>query len=116
MAPILILYEPTSSLDVTTGLSYGWTMRLMALRTTFIIAHRLSTVSRFATASSYGATVRLPSGNPFSNASTRWSSSRIYRHAIPPEEVFATTPGSGYREWYIANPYISGANGDTRRT
>jgi ATP-binding cassette, subfamily B, bacterial len=46
-APILILDEPTSALDAETE---QWLMealeRLMAQRTTFIIAHRLSTVRR----------------------------------------------------------------------
>jgi len=44
-APILILDEPTSALDVTTErLVMAGIERLMAGRTTFIIAHRLSTV------------------------------------------------------------------------
>jgi ATP-binding cassette subfamily B protein/subfamily B ATP-binding cassette protein MsbA len=46
-APILILDEPTSALDVTTeALVMAGVERLMAGRTTFIIAHRLSTVRR----------------------------------------------------------------------
>jgi ATP-binding cassette subfamily B protein len=46
-APILILDEPTSSLDVTTeALVMAGIERLMVGRTTFIIAHRLSTVRR----------------------------------------------------------------------
>ena len=46
-APILILDEPTSALDVATeGLVMAGIERLMAGRTTFIIAHRLSTVQR----------------------------------------------------------------------
>jgi ATP-binding cassette subfamily B protein len=46
-APILILDEPTSALDVTTeALVMAGIERLMAGRTTFIIAHRLSTVRR----------------------------------------------------------------------
>src|SRR5262249_45070035 len=46
-APILILDEPTSSLDVTTeALVMAGVERLMVGRTTFIIAHRLSTVRR----------------------------------------------------------------------
>ena len=46
-APILILDEPTSALDVTTeGLVMAGIERLMEGRTTFIIAHRLSTVRR----------------------------------------------------------------------
>ncbi len=46
-APILILDEPTSALDVTTeALVMAAIDRLMAGRTTFIIAHRLSTVRR----------------------------------------------------------------------
>ena len=44
-APILILDEPTSALDVETeGLVMDGINRLTAGRTTFIIAHRLSTV------------------------------------------------------------------------
>ncbi len=44
-APILILDEPTSSVDVATeGLIMDALERLMAGRTTFIIAHRLSTL------------------------------------------------------------------------
>lgn len=44
-APILILDEPTSSVDVTTeGLIMDALERLMQGRTTFIIAHRLSTL------------------------------------------------------------------------
>jgi len=44
-APILILDEPTSALDVTTErLVMAGIERLMGGRTTFIIAHRLSTV------------------------------------------------------------------------
>ena len=44
-APVLILDEPTSALDAETeGLLLGALARLMAGRTTFIIAHRLSTV------------------------------------------------------------------------
>ncbi|HWO40705.1 MAG TPA: ABC transporter ATP-binding protein [Candidatus Eisenbacteria bacterium] len=44
-APILILDEPTSSLDLETeALIMAGLERLMADRTTFIIAHRLSTV------------------------------------------------------------------------
>jgi len=44
-APILILDEPTSSLDIATeALVMTGIERLMAGRTTFIIAHRLSTV------------------------------------------------------------------------
>jgi len=44
-APILVLDEPTSALDVTTeALVMAGIERLMAGRTTFIIAHRLSTV------------------------------------------------------------------------
>lgn len=44
-APILILDEPTSSVDVKTETSIIETMeRLMAGRTTFMIAHRLSTL------------------------------------------------------------------------
>jgi ATP-binding cassette subfamily B protein/subfamily B ATP-binding cassette protein MsbA len=44
-APILILDEPTSALDVTTeALVMAGIERLMVGRTTFIIAHRLSTV------------------------------------------------------------------------
>jgi ATP-binding cassette, subfamily B, bacterial len=46
-APILILDEPTSALDVTTeALVMAAIERLMEGRTTFIIAHRLSTVRR----------------------------------------------------------------------
>jgi ATP-binding cassette subfamily B protein/subfamily B ATP-binding cassette protein MsbA len=46
-APILILDEPTSALDVETeALVMAGIERLMAGRTTFIIAHRLSTVRR----------------------------------------------------------------------
>jgi ATP-binding cassette, subfamily B, bacterial len=46
-APILILDEPTSALDVATeALVIAGIERLMAGRTTFIIAHRLSTVRR----------------------------------------------------------------------
>jgi ATP-binding cassette, subfamily B, bacterial len=46
-APILILDEPTSALDVATeALVMAAIERLMAGRTTFIIAHRLSTVRR----------------------------------------------------------------------
>ena len=46
-APILILDEPTSALDVTTeALVMAGIEQLMAGRTTFIIAHRLSTVRR----------------------------------------------------------------------
>ncbi len=46
-APILILDEPTSALDVETeALVMEGIERLMAGRTTFIIAHRLSTVRR----------------------------------------------------------------------
>jgi ATP-binding cassette, subfamily B, bacterial len=46
-APILILDEPTSALDVTTeALVMAGIERLMMGRTTFIIAHRLSTVRR----------------------------------------------------------------------
>src|SRR5215467_12082372 len=44
-APILVLDEPTSALDVTTeALVMAGIERLMMGRTTFIIAHRLSTV------------------------------------------------------------------------
>jgi ATP-binding cassette subfamily B protein/subfamily B ATP-binding cassette protein MsbA len=44
-APILVLDEPTSALDVTTeALVMAGIERLMVGRTTFIIAHRLSTV------------------------------------------------------------------------
>ena len=46
-APILILDEPTSALDVATeALVMAGIERLMEARTTFIIAHRLSTVRR----------------------------------------------------------------------
>jgi ATP-binding cassette, subfamily B, bacterial len=46
-APILVLDEPTSALDVATeALVMAGIERLMAGRTTFIIAHRLSTVRR----------------------------------------------------------------------
>src|SRR5271169_6305133 len=46
-APILILDEPTSALDVATeALVMAGIERLVAARTTFIIAHRLSTVRR----------------------------------------------------------------------
>jgi len=46
-APLLILDAPTSALDVTTeALVMAGIERLMAGRTTFIIAHRLSTVRR----------------------------------------------------------------------
>jgi ATP-binding cassette, subfamily B, bacterial len=46
-APILILDEPTSALDVSTeALVMAGIERLMTGRTTFIIAHRLSTVRR----------------------------------------------------------------------
>jgi ATP-binding cassette subfamily B protein len=46
-APILILDEPTSALDVSTEAQVMTGIeRLMAGRTTFIIAHRLSTVMR----------------------------------------------------------------------
>jgi ATP-binding cassette subfamily B protein/subfamily B ATP-binding cassette protein MsbA len=46
-APILILDEPTSALDASTERSIIEALeRLMAGRTTFIIAHRLSTVRR----------------------------------------------------------------------
>ena len=46
-APILILDEPTSALDVSTeALVMAGIERLIAGRTTFIIAHRLSTVQR----------------------------------------------------------------------
>ncbi len=46
-APILVLDEPTSSLDVTTEAAVmAGIERLMEGRTTFIIAHRLSTVRR----------------------------------------------------------------------
>lgn len=46
-APVLLLDEPTSSVDVTTeGLIMEALDRLMAGRTTFMIAHRLSTLER----------------------------------------------------------------------
>jgi ABC-type multidrug transport system fused ATPase/permease subunit len=46
-APILILDEPTSSLDPETeGQVMGALHDLMQARTTFVIAHRLSTVRR----------------------------------------------------------------------
>src|SRR5947207_8150266 len=46
-APILVLDEPTSSVDMTTELAIMDAMeRLMADRTTFIIAHRLSTLDK----------------------------------------------------------------------
>jgi ATP-binding cassette subfamily B protein/subfamily B ATP-binding cassette protein MsbA len=46
-APILLLDEPTSALDVATeALIMAALQQLMAGRTTFIIAHRLSTVQR----------------------------------------------------------------------
>jgi ATP-binding cassette subfamily B protein len=46
-APILILDEPTSSVDSKTeGVILDALERLMAGRTTFLIAHRLSTVRR----------------------------------------------------------------------
>ncbi|MBO0735731.1 MAG: ABC transporter ATP-binding protein [Alphaproteobacteria bacterium] len=46
-APILILDEPTSALDVATEVQVmAGIERLMAGRTTFVIAHRLSTVRR----------------------------------------------------------------------
>ena len=46
-APILIFDEPTSALDVSTeALVMSGIDRLIAGRTTFIIAHRLSTVQR----------------------------------------------------------------------
>ena len=46
-APILILDEPTSALDVTTeALVMAGIEQLIAARTTFTIAHRLSTVRR----------------------------------------------------------------------
>jgi ABC-type multidrug transport system fused ATPase/permease subunit len=46
-APILILDEPTSALDATTEARVMQGLeRLMAGRTTFVIAHRLSTVRR----------------------------------------------------------------------
>jgi ATP-binding cassette subfamily B protein len=46
-APVLILDEPTSSVDAGTELLIVETLnRLMANRTTFIIAHRLSTIRR----------------------------------------------------------------------
>ncbi|MBV8119024.1 MAG: ABC transporter ATP-binding protein [Alphaproteobacteria bacterium] len=46
-APILILDEPTSALDLgTEGLVMAGIERLMEGRTTFIIAHRLTTVQR----------------------------------------------------------------------
>jgi ATP-binding cassette subfamily B protein/subfamily B ATP-binding cassette protein MsbA len=48
-APILILDEPTSALDASTERSIIEALeRLMTGRTTFIIAHRLSTVRRAA--------------------------------------------------------------------
>ena len=44
-APILILDEPTSSVDTETEVGIMETMeRLMADRTTFMIAHRVSTL------------------------------------------------------------------------
>jgi len=47
VAPILILDEPTSALDVATeALVMAGIERLVAAPTTFIIAHRLSTVRR----------------------------------------------------------------------
>jgi ABC-type multidrug transport system fused ATPase/permease subunit len=46
-APLLILDEPTSALDATTEARVMQGLeRLMAGRTTFVIAHRLSTVRR----------------------------------------------------------------------
>jgi ATP-binding cassette subfamily B protein len=46
-APLLILDEPTAALDATTeSLVMAGLERLMAGRTTFVIAHRLSTVRR----------------------------------------------------------------------
>jgi ATP-binding cassette, subfamily B, bacterial len=46
-APVLILDEPTSSVDTRTeGLILEAMERLMAGRTTFMIAHRLTTLDR----------------------------------------------------------------------
>jgi ATP-binding cassette subfamily B protein len=46
-APVLVLDEPTSSVDMTTELAIMEAMeRLVAGRTTFIIAHRLSTLDK----------------------------------------------------------------------
>ena len=46
-APLLILDEPTAALDATTeALVMQGLERLMTGRTTFVIAHRLSTVRR----------------------------------------------------------------------
>jgi len=63
-APILVLDEPTSSVDVETEASIMGTMeRLMEGRTTFMIAHRLSTLrgcDRLLELSDKQVTVREP--------------------------------------------------------
>ena len=90
-APILILDEPTSSVDVKTEAVIMDAMeRLMAGRTSFMIAHRLSTLE--------ACDVRLEiEGGRIAGATSPATKAGTHRPRTPPARVTGRTDGSAER-------------------
>jgi ATP-binding cassette, subfamily B, bacterial len=87
-APILILDEPTSSVDTETEMLILDAMnRLIARRTSFMIAHRLSTLDAcdLHIELAHGRLVEIASGGPA--VAPRAAESRPYRYRTPADTV-----------------------------
>ena len=97
-APILILDEPTSALDVETeALVMEAIEALMQGRTTFIIAHRLSTVRRCDRILVLRDGTIAEQGSFAELLATRRHFRRVLPHPIRPEREAAGAVGAGLK-------------------
>jgi ATP-binding cassette, subfamily B, bacterial len=104
-APILILDEPTSSVDVETEASIMEALeRLMAGRTTLLIAHRLGTLDRCDLVLRVEGGRIVPTGRP-PVARGPGPTSTSLRQTARPASVHATSTHPAVRAWRRIEPH-----------